>query len=45
MDEAAQGLLPALNKIREEACAAAENGYSLVVLSDRKAGRDYIPVR
>ncbi|KAG8184761.1 hypothetical protein JTE90_019357 [Oedothorax gibbosus] len=44
VNEAAEGLLPALNKIREEACAAAENGYSLVILSDRKAGRDYIPV-
>ncbi|XP_055950740.1 uncharacterized protein LOC129984806 isoform X1 [Argiope bruennichi] len=42
--EAADGLLPALKKIREEACSAAENGYSLVILSDRKAGRDYIPV-
>ncbi|XP_071038942.1 uncharacterized protein [Parasteatoda tepidariorum] len=42
--EKAKGLLPALNKIREEACAAAEQGYSLVILSDRKAGRDYIPV-
>lgn len=45
VNEAADGLLPALKRICDEACSAAEKGYSLVILSDRKAGRDYIPVR
>lgn len=43
-EERASGLLPALKRIRSEACSAAESGYTLVILSDRKAGRDYIPV-
>ena len=43
--EGADGLLPALKRICDEACSAAENGYALVILSDKKASRDYIPVR
>lgn len=38
------GLLPAIDRICEEACEAAKGGYTLLVLSDRKAGRDFIPV-
>ncbi|XP_064488829.1 uncharacterized protein LOC135400829 isoform X2 [Ornithodoros turicata] len=38
------GLLPAIDRICREACEAAKKGYTLVILSDRNGGRDYIPV-
>uniref|UniRef100_A0A915JCE9 glutamate synthase (NADH) n=1 Tax=Romanomermis culicivorax TaxID=13658 RepID=A0A915JCE9_ROMCU len=38
------GLLPALDKICAQACAAALDGYQLIVLSDRGIGRDYLPI-
>ena len=42
--EGADGLLPALERIRREAEAAVDEGYSLVVMTDRAAGEDRIPV-
>ena len=40
-----RGLQPALDKVCAEACAAALDGYQLIVLTDRNAGPDYVPVR
>jgi glutamate synthase (NADPH/NADH) large chain len=42
--EGAEGLEPALQRIRQEAEQAVDEGYSLVVLTDRAAGKDRIPV-
>lgn len=39
-----EGLLPAINQICNEACKAAENGYTLLVLSDKKAGKEMVPI-
>ena len=39
-----QGLQMALNRIRDEAAQAIADGYSLVILSDRKVSADRIPV-
>lgn len=38
------GLLRALDRICTEACQAAKDGYTLIVLSDKKAGKDFVPV-
>nr|XP_037280869.1 LOW QUALITY PROTEIN: putative glutamate synthase [NADPH] [Rhipicephalus microplus] len=42
--EGGPGLLNAIRRICDEACTAAKYGYTLIVLSDRKAGKDFIPV-
>ena len=42
--EGADGLRPALERICSEAEQAIENGFSLVILSDRATGPDRIPV-
>ncbi len=42
--EGAEGLEPALQRIRQETEQAVDEGYSLVVLTDRAAGKDRIPV-
>lgn len=42
--EGGAGLLNAIRRICDEACTAAKYGYTLIVLSDRKAGKDFIPV-
>lgn len=39
------GLRRAITRICDEACAAAKSGYTLIVLSDRKAGKQAVPVR
>ncbi|CAH1799875.1 unnamed protein product [Owenia fusiformis] len=38
------GLLPALDRICHEAANAAQQGYTLITLSDRKAGPDFVPI-
>ncbi|XP_026328988.1 glutamate synthase [NADH], amyloplastic isoform X2 [Hyposmocoma kahamanoa] len=38
------GLEPALTRIANEASAAAQDGYQLIVLSDRAAGKERVPV-
>uniref|UniRef100_A0ABM0GL38 glutamate synthase (NADH) n=1 Tax=Saccoglossus kowalevskii TaxID=10224 RepID=A0ABM0GL38_SACKO len=38
------GLVPALDRICEEAASAARKDYTIIVLSDRLAGKDRIPV-
>jgi glutamate synthase (NADPH/NADH) large chain len=42
--EGADGLEPAIQRIRQEAEQAVDEGYSLIVLTDRAAGKDRIPV-
>ncbi|MDH4283174.1 MAG: glutamate synthase-related protein, partial [Myxococcales bacterium] len=42
--EGPDGLEPAIHRIREEAEQAVDDGFSLIVLTDRAAGRDRIPV-
>lgn len=39
-----QGLVEAIDRICDEATTAARNGYTLVVLSDRKSGPNNVPV-
>lgn len=36
--EGPTGLQNGLNRVREEACQAARDGYQLIILSDRAAG-------
>lgn len=42
--EGAEGLLPALKKICQQAADAAKKDYKLIILSDRIAGPEWIPV-
>jgi glutamate synthase (NADPH/NADH) large chain len=42
--EGPDGLEPALQRIRQEAEQAVDEGYSLILLTDRAAGQDRIPV-
>jgi len=39
------GLLKALHRLCTESEQAAREGYQLIVLSDRTAGKEYAPVR
>lgn len=39
-----RGLLPALDRICSEACAAALDGFQLLILSDRGVSKDQIPI-
>ncbi|XP_073971203.1 uncharacterized protein isoform X2 [Rhodnius prolixus] len=43
-EEGPGGLATTLNRICDEAYKAAETGYQLIVLSDRKAGVDRVPL-
>lgn len=38
------GLITALNKICREAAEAAKNGSQLIVLSDKRAGKELVPI-
>ena len=42
--EGPEGLEPALHRIRQEAEQAVDDGYSFVLLTDRPAGQDRIPI-
>ncbi|KAK7070468.1 hypothetical protein SK128_010174 [Halocaridina rubra] len=44
VSEGVPGLVPALDRIAAEACRAAKDGYQLLVLSDRLAGPERLPV-
>lgn len=44
LGDGVQGLVPALDRIAAECCKAAKDGYQLLVLSDKKAGPDRLPV-
>jgi glutamate synthase (NADPH/NADH) len=37
-------LIPALDKICSEACAAALDGYQIIILSDRQVSKDNVAV-
>lgn len=39
------GLVKTLHSLCEQSEKAAEDGYQLIILSDRSAGRDFVPVR
>ena len=38
-------MLPAIDRICAEAAAAVREGYTLLVLSDRIAGKEFVPIR
>ena len=38
-------LVPALDRVCSEAAKAAESGFTLIVLSDKKAGKNFVPIR
>ena len=42
--QGAAGLLPAINQLCEEVCEATRNGYTVIVLSDRKASAKWVPI-
>ncbi|XP_078001454.1 uncharacterized protein LOC144453955 [Glandiceps talaboti] len=44
IDDGVKGFVPALDRICKEAAIAAENGYTLLVLSDKLAGQDRLSV-
>ena len=44
VEEGADGFLPAIKRICLEAAEAANSGYKLIILSDRKAGPGLVPV-
>lgn len=43
-EEGERGLMKAIDRICDEAAAAARSGYTLIVLSDRKAGPKIVPI-
>lgn len=43
--EGAQGLIKAIGRICAETSCAVKDGYCMLVLSDIKAGREFVPVR
>ena len=42
--DGADGLVPALTQICDQAAAAVGDGYKIIVLSDRMASKDFLPV-
>ena len=40
-----EGLVPAIDRVCQEAADAVEAGYTLLVLSDKKAGQNFVPIR
>ena len=43
--EGVSGLPPALDKLCEGAADAVRHGYTIVVLSDKKVGKEFVPIR
>ncbi|KAJ8315663.1 hypothetical protein KUTeg_007813 [Tegillarca granosa] len=43
VEQGVDGLVPTLQRICTEAAEAAKNGYQLIVLSDRKISKNYVP--
>ena len=39
------GLVPAIDRVCREAADAVEEGYAILVLSDKKAGQNFVPIR
>lgn len=40
-----KGLVPALERVCQEAADAATQDYTVIVLSDKKAGSQFVPIR
>ena len=45
VEDGLDGLVPALDTICYKAYEAIQEGYALILLTDRKAGIRYVPVR
>lgn len=45
IEEGTWGLLKAVENICSESSNAVKQKYSIIVLSDKKAGKDFVPVR
>lgn len=45
VSEDIKGLKPAIDSICRKAAQAATDGYQLIVLSDKKAGKRLVPIR
>lgn len=45
VSEDIKGLKPAIDSICHRAAQAATDGYQLIVLSDKKAGKRLVPIR
>ena len=43
--EGVKGLVPALEHICTDAAQAVSDGYTFIVLSDKRAGREFVPIR
>ncbi|XP_076373844.1 uncharacterized protein LOC143258566 isoform X2 [Tachypleus tridentatus] len=44
MSDGPEGLVPAIDRICKDACNAAMRGYTILMLSDRKASKEMMPV-
>ncbi|XP_043207721.1 glutamate synthase [NADH]-like isoform X1 [Amphibalanus amphitrite] len=44
VEKGARGMLSTIDRVAGAACQAAKDGYQLIVLSDRKAGPERVPV-
>ena len=44
-DEGLKGLLPTIDRVCAESAIAVADGYSIIVLSDKTAGKDFVPIR
>lgn len=44
VENGSNGLLPALDRICAECSQAVSEGYTLLVLSDRAAGPEHVPI-
>jgi glutamate synthase (NADPH/NADH) len=45
VDQDINGLVPAIDRLCEEAAKAVQDGFTFLVLSDRKAGKQFVPIR
>ena len=44
VEDGADGMLPALLRVSQEAAAACQKGFKLLVLSDRQASKTRVPI-
>lgn len=44
LEAGGDGLIPALKSVCQQAAEAADEGYKLVILSDRKVGPGTVPI-
>ena len=45
VEDDTEGLVPAIDHVCQEAAEAVQDGYTLLVLSDKKAGQNFVPIR